>query len=847
MVENVSGYKIKVINQSYTDFLSQLQADLILTPTRRLATRLNRDYAQLQITQQKNVWHTDIISLNGWLERLWQTYQDDIHHPQPMRLNAWQNQLVWQEMIDASELTPLLRKESTARLAQQAWTLLKEWNIPFESIASDAVSADIQVFLTICARYQQHCHANNQCDAASMLHLLSSALPQGIQKIYLIGFTDIKPAVKTLLEIMRTNGAVIEVLEYRTNAKVYCAPQIDAKTELVQAALWAKALLAEQPQAPIGVIIPDLAQRFNEVDGIFSSILMPQTLLANHYHDQKPYNISSGNRLTDFPVIAIIFELLKFNSNKMPVHNLSKILLSPFIRGGITEHLQRARMDFENKQSGIEYVSPLWAIANVHRTTEGELLPSKWSSHIKQILNNWGWPGERVLNSLEYQVVQRFYELLNDFSTLDSVQKPLSYYGAQSLLYQQAQTVLFQGESENAPLQILGALEGEGLYFHALWVSGLHHENWPQACAPHPFLPIDLQREKYMPHASSEREYIFASHLTKRFTEQAQRVILSYPQQENDKALMPSALIRDYPILNTALDPYAIALYDQNLHLESWQDVQVPLRPDQKITGGVGLLQSQSVCPFQAFARFRLHAKTPEPAQTGLSYAQRGELVHSALEFFWQKIKTSNALLKLPENELKSIVEQAIHDALNKLPRQALSKMHLQLEQQRLQQLLIEWLTLEKKRPSFSVIDTEKSIEIHVSKLKLHARIDRIDQLASGEILLIDYKTGQVNKPNWLDTRPTQVQLPLYATHYAATQGVAFAKVKANEHQWIELFAHQSANEFNMPWSELLQHWSQTLSALADEFYQGHAVVSPLEGAQTCRYCNLELLCRIRS
>ncbi len=842
-MDNVCGYKIKVIHQSYDEFLAQLtQADLILTPTRRLATRLNKDCAQWMAKKNKNVWHIDIVSITGWFDRLWQDYQDDNDNPPMQRLNAWQNQLIWQEIINA-EPSPLLRKDAAAQMAEQAWILLKEWCIPWQSLVNENVSTDIQTFIDWCQQYQEACSKKNVLDSASVLEYLN---PKLSHKIYLIGFTDIKPAVQRIFTLLCEQGSSIEILEYREKALVYCAAQLNAHTELEQAALWAKSKLAQNPNEPIGVIIPDLALRFNEVDRVFAKTLMPQTILANHYHSQKPYNISSGNRLSDYPVISIVFELFKYNLRKMPVDHLSKILLSPFITGGVSEHLNRSQIDLEIKKRGQEYVAPP-TIVSIPPLNDSLLKPSLWVELFKIYLNAWGWPGERVLNSLEYQLVKRFYELLNDFASLDCIQKPLSYTAAHHLLFQQAQKLLFQGESENAPLQILGALEGEGLYFQALWVMGLHHENWPQACSPHPFIPIELQRQHFMPHASSEREYIFASHLTQRFTQQAKQVILSYPQQENDKHLMPSRLIRDYPAYHSTVIVQMPALYDQELILESWFESPIPLNKNNYIAGGVGLLQSQSACPFQAFARYRLKAKSPDPRQSGLSFAQRGELVHAALEFFWKKIKTSKALSILSSAELEAGIHQAINYAIKQIPAHTVSAMHLVLETNRLQALLKQWLDFELKRPAFTVLETEKSIEISLSTIKLKTRIDRIDQLATGEIVLIDYKTGIINQPDWLDTRPLSLQLPLYAMSHMPTQGIAFAMVKANEHKFIDLMAHQTPNQLNLSWPEVLAHWHQVLTTLADEFYQGVATVTPQEAQTTCRYCNLDILCRVRN
>ncbi|MGA2655484.1 MAG: hypothetical protein ABSF18_05850 [Gammaproteobacteria bacterium] len=394
-MENVCGYRIKV-NHQYDEFLAELgTADLVLTPTRRLASRLNKDYAKWQALNNHAVWQIDIISLNGWLERLWQAQQDDINATRILRLNAWQTLTIWQEITD--------NNEQLAKLAHEAWTILKEWDICFESIDTDYVSIDVQVFLKWCKAFQAYCQQRNCCDTASMLKLLKPNT-QHINKIYLIGFTDIKPAIlKLFKQFINTE---IVVLEYRVpNAEIYLAAQKDSKNELEQAALWAGQLLSKNPDDQIGVIIPDLSTRFNEVEDIFSRILMPQTLLANHYHDIKPYNISSGNKLADFHIIAIIFDLFK----------KQHMTLSSFLN--------------------------IDAVININQNQY--LLPSEWTEIIKTQLQLCGFPGPRVLNSLEYQVVKRFYELLSDYATLDYVQKPLSFANAIHQIQQQDATSFF--------------------------------------------------------------------------------------------------------------------------------------------------------------------------------------------------------------------------------------------------------------------------------------------------------------------------------------------------------------------------------------------------------------------
>ncbi|TIH03137.1 hypothetical protein D0S45_20940, partial [Marinifilum sp. JC120] len=110
----------------------------------------------------------------------------------------------------------------------------------------------------------------------------------------------------------------------------------------------------------------------------------------------------------------------------------------------------------------------------------------------------------------------------------------------------------FQAKVPDSPIQILGILEGAGLHFTHCWVMGLHQQAWPPAAAPNALLPIRLQREHNMPHASSLRELQYAQSLTDNYRHCADTIIFSSPNHDDDseQALPPSELIRDIPLID---------------------------------------------------------------------------------------------------------------------------------------------------------------------------------------------------------------------------------------------------------------------------------------------------------
>jgi hypothetical protein len=79
----------------------------------------------------------------------------------------------------------------------------------------------------------------------------------------------------------------------------------------------------------------------------------------------------------------------------------------------------------------------------------------------------------------------------------------------------------------------------------------------------------------------------------------------------------------------------------------------------------------------------------------------------------------------------------------------------------------------------FEVIACEQVAEVEIEEIRVKMIVDRIDQLADGRQVIIDYKTGAaVDIKNWADARITEPQLPIYAALVSDdVAAVVFAKV----------------------------------------------------------------------
>src|SRR5690606_29695479 len=137
------------------------------------------------------------------------------------------------------------------------------------------------------------------------------------------------------------------------------------------------------------------------------------------------------------------------------------------------------------------------------------------------------------------------------------------------------------------------------------------------------------------------------------------------------------------------------------------------------------------------------------------------------------------ALAVLDDGARQSLIEHSIA-AVWPPPAAATAierKVHA-VETARLARLLAAWLDFELTREPFTVVAVEEPMAAELDGLPLRTRIDRIDRLADGTVMIIDYKTGRCRDADWRPPRMNEPQLPAYAVLRDApdTAAIAFAR-----------------------------------------------------------------------
>ena len=859
----------------------------IITPTQRLSRHLRYQFATDQIKRGKQAWRTaDCLPWTAWCKRSFESLAFRTDDKFTV-LNNLQQQWLWQEIIGHSKYKEqLLQTTATAKQAAHAYQLCQQWCVP---IFPEGVylSEDAFAFKQWVERYEKQKQENAWLDDAVLPDYLSThaeELKRHINKIIFYDFDLLTAQQRKLKQALIDNG--VEVEEFNAtprNETVAVYEQTDKQAEIWSAACWAKQRLqnrvANNSDETIGIIAPNLSSLREQLEYGFASVLTPAKWLKTNATQHKPYSISLGKPLSSYPLIITAMNLLALGKRKVPINTLSALLHSPFISGAAEEAAARAKFDAALRRIGEQQLSfkTLYWIAEVrckeHEQCEGfiQLLKTfeisflshakkqtlrEWTMSFSEWLSGFAWPGERSLNSDEHQALQAWQSALTQLASLDGLTEQVSFSTAFFQLNRLLGETQFQPETTETPIQILGMTGAAGMQFDYLWVMDMQDECWPQIKQANAFIPITCQREFNIPDASADMQLKLAKQLTQKLSASAKEIVFSYTKLEGDRICRPSPLIRvenaETNNTNMPYEDYKDILLGSS-QLESFMDVHAPEIPVGQIAnGGSALFKDQSACPFKAFARHRLYAESLQQSDIGLSAAERGNLVHRALQYLWQRLKSSDTQDYRSETELtkiiRSVVQEAIKQQISQQP-ETFTDRFTELEQQRLEQLLKEWLLIEKDRSGFKIISTEEWRTVLFQDIELNLRVDRIDELADGRCVIIDYKTGAVSKNDWESDNPNDPQLPLYAiTSKQEVAAIAFASLKRGKLGFVgqadaDDILPGIKSDSDLSWQDKLDAWEQILIQLADDFRQGKAIVDPTKTA--CRYCDLHALCRI--
>jgi probable DNA repair protein len=865
------------------------EGGLVVTASDRAARALVAAFHRARQAEGLTAWPApNILDWNGFVRTAWLERASTDNR---LMLNSAQETALWVDIAgeDPSLATVLEGpRHRLAALAMEAHELLCSHAPRFlDSRARRGWQQDAEAFSRWLSGFDEACRAGSLLSTSRLpLELIPLLNADAAERppLLLAGFDRIPPVQRSLFDAW---GVSREAAQGDPAAEVHFHAAADTRTELAACALWCGRQLAANPDARLLVVAQAASARRGEIERAFLRLGGSDHGGSN---SGPLFEFSLGVPLRQVALARAAHLALRWLCGPLQEQELDWLLstdhlaadaresagLEAFMRTLRRRGQQRTHWTlgaFIGQRTGSNPLPASWvermvqAQRGLQERARRPQSPLEWAELVPRLLGEIHFASSRPLQSAEFQAVRRWSQAVEAVGSLGFDGRRMAWADFLAQLGRGLDETLFAPESRQAPIQIAGPAESAGLGADAVWFLGADEDTWPAGGSTHPLLPVEVQREAGMPHATALLDWELARSITNRLLASAPEAHFSFARQNEAAEAGPSRLIVQLAGAPTALPPeLAAERIEQPMTVRFEDFSRIPFPPG-KAPGGSSVLTAQSQCAFKAFATARLAAQGWEAAEAGLTASERGSLLHSVLHAVWagkpEGIRSQHELLNLDDRQ--GFVAGHVHRALERELRphlcERMPRRYLELEEQRLTRLVSEWLGFEATRVAFEVAATEVQRSISVAGLILDLRLDRIDRLSDGSELVIDYKSGDVSPTSWDLPRPDDVQLPLYAG-FALDEGeelggLVFAKVRPGDLSFAGNVADARGTLLgNLPASsslvrdpftvEKLLDWRDSIEQLARDFLSGKAEVDPRDYPRTCERCGLQSLCRIQ-
>jgi len=864
-----------------TELSAHLQGgQTLLVPTRQRLRAVQLAYAAERLAAGARVWASpDVLTPAAWARRELSALAARAGGDWPRLLPATEEWLLWRQAAGAAagDLA-VLDPGALADSLQAASELATDYRLapvraPPESEAGVLHAAQ--------RHFERRCQELNAASVSALAARLVAAPRE--RALRLAGFDAVPPRLAALAP----DGAAQDA---STPGALRTLRSADAGAEMEAIAAWCRERLLAQRDARLLVMMPGPAGARERLASLIAGALDPALALGEAGGGRAPVGIEGGERFATLPLPAQALTLLGLlGGEELDFESLSGVLTAPYWsrpapapRAALALMLrQRAlpALDLRELRGALQLAPPELKPAareldallreGARHLGEGAASARRWAERFEAALSAVGWPGPLPPASGVHQTRLRWRELLEELGELGPGVGQPGRAAALDLLRSLARHTHYRPADDDVAVMLAPALVDPVLRYDGIWVAGLSADVLPQPLAPSPFLPLQAQLAAGVPAASSAGRRTQAETLLRAWRHGADELVLSVPARAGDLELLPSVLFGAAPAPQAAPASLWLAqrlgrarrteqLVDERG--PSWN----PLRP----IPGTRALTLQSACAFRAFAELQLGSPAPERAEPGIPADQRGMLLHAALQGLWERLHDSARLAALDAAALDALIGECVAQAARTLQLEVRGRRRrrrrpedqfelftvlspaLTRECRRAEALIRRLCELERTRAPFTVVGTEHSAELQLAGGRIPLRLDRIDAVPGGRLVL-DYKSGRAGSPDWYGERPTHPQLLAYLTALGADViGLATVNVTAREVRFTGVAAAggilprvRALPAACGDWPRQQRAWRERLEALVRAFLAGEARVDPAPGA--CEYCHVKPVCRI--
>jgi ATP-dependent helicase/nuclease subunit B len=822
-------------------------------PTRQRVRAVQLAHAAAQLANGARVWTTpDVMTPSAWARRQCQRAAEVSPEEWPRILGPAEEWLLWRQAAEqAARGYPILDTGALAESLQRSSERAAEYGVTLGAAASGSEAGLLYETQQI---FAARCRDMNAASVSALVPRLREGTDP--RALLLCGFDAVPPRLAALAAAPAPDTAGAPARSPTAPRGVRTA---DAQSQMEAIAAWCCERLRGQPDARLLVMLPGPAGAHERLAALISAALDPGAALEGNRAPGALVGIEGGAPFGSLALPSQGFTSLALLAGAhIDIDSVSRWLTAPYWgslgsapRAALALTLrQRAVASFNLREllGALQLAPPQQQVAAraldaLLRRAAGILgesgaSPRRWSERFEAALAALGWPGSLPPDSELQQTRLRWRELLEEFGELAVSVGNLSRQPALELLRAFALRTPYRPADADVAVTISPMLADPVVIYDGIWVGSLSADVLPQPVAPDPFLPLRAQLEAGIAQASAAGRRSQARALLGAWRLGAAQLVLSVPAWEKDVELLPSPALADL-VLRTE-QPASLWL-PQRLHRDGCTERLDDLRgtafnPRTPLPSGTRALTLQNACAFRAYAELRLGAAPAEHADPGVPMDQRGLLLHAALQLLWERLRDSQALHALDERAL------------------AVLSPALERECRRAQRLIRRLCELELTRPPFTVEATEHLTELALGGGRVRMRLDRVDAIAGGRVVL-DYKSGRPVSPDWFGERPAHPQLLAYlgalgrdvvalATVNLTAREVRFSGVAAAADLLPKVKALPGAGAgAAADWSAQQRSWTSLIERLIRAFLQGDARVDPAPGA--CDYCHVTDICRI--
>jgi probable DNA repair protein len=837
----------------------------VITANRRLARALHDEFARQQVRAGKQAWESPAIhSWQDWLDMLLLGATDQASLP--TRITPHQSRLLWERCLSRETGVSRSGLAALVRLSRDAWQRLADWQVSIGEVARSAQSIDQRMFAAAAGRYLGILEREHWVDDAGLASLVDELIRTGrassAGSVTFAGFDRERPVVTSIIAALAERDCEIRPGPLRKSADsvgLQCFETTDA--EIRAAGAWAREQREKHPDYSIAIIAGNL-----EKEAIHKAHLVREGLVPGWQYGPPSIahsvNVSYGRKLADFPAVSIALLLLRWLVGNLSAGEIGQLLRTPLLGSPSTGTRSRLELRLrrlpdrnwspamlsgalrgrEDDNDAADWLRLVGTITKLRRELQRSASPADWAVYIDNVLKVCAWPGNGPLSSSDFQLVNRWRDLLNDLARLALVSPLMTLNTAIRRLELMAADTVFQPESEGGAVQLIGPLEASGAQFDAVWISGLTAADWPPPGNPSPMLSRRLQRQKGMPDAEPSDTVEYAQSLLLNLGSSANLVVCSYAQTQDDAEQKPSELLQALSVApqTAQSDPGWHATTLARISDTSVVSDSVPqIYPGEHVSGGAGTLQRQLTDPIAAFVVGRLGVKTLQPQAVGLPASLRGSIIHDALYRLYSDTPSSADISGWPDHEMAARTEKALNFAFARHERDTdtVLKELFRLERHRIDELLQKFVSVDLARGDFTIAAVEHVVAFAEAGVRLELRVDRIDRMRDGTVAVLDYKTGAKRKFLQSDGQPKEIQLIAYACALdAPVSALALVNVDSRE---ISFDGAGQGYTDSAEWSDTIANWKRSVVVACEDLSRGDVRINRAQGIKDARSFNL--------